>query len=342
MIHRCIRLFRLNGSKALSVCGLILCLVIAENPMLRASENPAPEAQSPLPRLPSNTIRVSTYLVTVPVFVTDASGRAIRGMKIGDFRITEDGESQTIARIAEANEVPLRLGLLFDLSGSLNSLFEFEQQAAIRFLHRVWKDGDSVCVVAFSDQPHIVLKRSIFISEVLEELSKLRPTEKATAFLDSVVVTAHFLVQSAKPDTRRAMVVLTDGADNRSDHSLIDTIAEVQSSDTIFYSINPSAASVRLNEINIKGQENLASLAAATGGTAFISGRAEDLDDIFNRIAVELRAQYLLAYYSSNPLLDGSFRKIKVTVPNRQDLDVRARQGYYAVPKKTKPYPKLD
>jgi hypothetical protein len=57
---------------------------------------------------------------------------------------------------------------------------------------------------------------------------------------------------------------------------------------------------------------------------------------------VELRAQYLLAYYSSNPLLDGSFRKIEVTVPEREDLNVRARQGYYAVPKRSEPSPKLD
>jgi len=335
MIHRCIWLCCLKGSKALCICGLILCSVLIQSHLIPASGALASEVQSPLESLPSNTIRVGTYLVTVPVSVTDASGQAIRGMNIGDFRIAEDGNPQIVSRIAEANEIPLRLALLFDLSGSVNSRFEFEQQAAIRFLRKVWKDGDAICITAFSEQPQILLKRSIFISEVVRELSKLQPTENSTALFDSVVLSARFLRQSATPETRQAMVVLSDGADNRSDLNLIDTIKEVHHSDTIFYAINPSAASVRLNEVNLKGQENLASLAAATGGTAFVSDSADDFDAIFSRIAVELRAQYLLTYYSSNPLLDGRFRQIKVTIPNRQDLHVRARLGYYAVPKKS-------
>jgi hypothetical protein len=91
----------------------------------------------------------------------------------------------------------------------------------------------------------------------------------------------------------------------------------VQRSCTISHAINPSAASVPLNEINIKGQDNFASLAAATGGTAFPYVNSEDLDGFFRLIAVELQAQYLLAYYSTNLLLDGRFRQIKVSIPNR-------------------------
>lgn len=334
MICRCISLCRSRNLKALCICGLIVCSVLVQSLLIPASGAVASEIQSPLESLPSNTIRVGTYLVTVPVSVTDDSGKAIRGLDLGDFRITEDGNPQIISRIAGANGIPLRLAMLFDLSGSLSSRFEFEQQAADRFLRKVWKDGDAVCIIAFSQKPQILLERSIFISEIVQELSKLRPTENSTAFFDSVVLSAQFLRQLATQETRQAMVVLSDGADNRSDYKLIDAIEEVQRSNTSFYAINPSAASVRLNEINIKGQENLTSLAAATGGTAFVSGSIEDLDGIFSRIAVELRAQYLLAYYSSNPLLDGGFRQIKVSIPNRHDLQVRARQGYYAIPKK--------
>ncbi len=319
------------------ICGLILCSILCiHNFPTAVSGALASEIQSPLESLPSSTIRVGTYLVTVPVSVSDASGKVIRGLNRGDFRLTEDGNPQIISRIAEAHEIPLRLSLLFDLSGSLNSRFEFEQQAAMRFLQKVWKDGDAACVIAFTEQPQALIKRSVFISEVLQELSTLIPTKNSTAFFDSVVLSAHYLRQLAAPETRQAMVVLSDGADNRSDHNLINSIEEVQRSNAIFYAINPSAASVRLNEINIKGQENLASLAAATGGTAFVSNGVDDLEGIFSRIAVELRAQYILAYYSSNPLLDGRFRQIKVAIPNRQDLHIRARHGYYALAKKAK------
>jgi Ca-activated chloride channel family protein len=336
MIHRWIWHFCFEGSNVKRICGLILFSAIIQTLLVRATGILASEPQPQLDSLSSDTIRVGTYLVTVPVCITDVSGEAIHGMNVGDFRIIEDGNPQTIVRIVEAYEVPLRLGLVFDLSGSLHSRFELEKQAAIRFLKEIWKDGDSVCLVAFSQQTQILLERSIFISEALQELSKLRPTESSTALFNSVILSARFLRQSATPETRQAMVVLTDGADNRSDHNLMDTIEEVQSSDTIFYAINPSAASVRLNEINIKGQENLASLAAATGGTAFVYGSPDDPDGIFRRIAAELRAQYLLAYYSSNPLLDGRFRQIKVSTPNRMDLRIRARQGYYAIPKKAR------
>ena len=312
MIHRSIWTRRCREAKARCFCALILCIVMMPGFPRPVSGAPDSEIENPLERISSSTIRVGSYLVTVPVSVTDASGQTIRGMNIGDFKITEDGNPQTISRIAEADEIPLRLALLFDLSGSVHSRFEFEKQAATRFLRKVWKDGDTVCIVAFSEQPQIQLQRSVFVSEALQELAKLQPTENSTALFDSVVLSSRLVHQSATPETRQALVVLSDGADNRSEHDLIDTLKEVQYSDAIFYAINPSAASVRLNEVSFKGQENLSSLASATGGTAFVSGSPDDLDAIFGRIASELRTQYLLGYYSSNPLLDGRFRQIKV------------------------------
>jgi len=105
----------------------------------------------------------------------------------------------------------------------------------------------------------------------------------------------------------------------------------VQSSDTIFYSINPAGPSIRLNEISRRGQEDLEVLAKETGGNAFVSDKTDDLKDIFSRIAVELRAQYLLSYYSTNPQTDGKFRRISVSIPQRPDLRIRARRGYFAI-----------
>jgi Ca-activated chloride channel family protein len=144
---------------------------------------------------------------------------------------------------------------------------------------------------------------------------------------------ARLLRETATPETRQAQIVLSDGEDNRSDGTIVQALQEVQRADTIFYSINPGGNSIRLNEISIKGQQDLVSLASETGGTAFVSDEATDLDEIFGRIATELRAQYLLSYYSSNPHLDGQFRHIVVSIPNRPELRIRARQGYYAAQK---------
>jgi len=280
-----------------------------------------------------SVIRVSTNLVVLPVSVTDSAGRAVSDLQLEDFLVTEDGHTETIARMAEAGQSPLQIALLFDLSGSVNNRFEFEQQAATRFLKKVWKAGDAVTVITFNEEPQVRLRNSRSLQEALEDLTRLQPTESATAFYDAVAKAAKLLRESATPETRQAQIVLSDGEDNRSDGTIVDALMEVQRSDTIFYSINPGGNSIRLNEISLKGQQDMAALASETGGSAFVSDENSDMDEIFGRIATELRAQYLLSYYSSNPRLDGKFRRIKVSVPTRPGMRVRSRQGYYAIQK---------
>jgi Ca-activated chloride channel homolog len=314
-------------SKSAWVYGLALICLSS----LGVAGSGDPESRSAADIQP--VIRVSTNLVTVPVSVTDPAGRAITDLKIGDFRIEEDGRSETISRIADAGRSPLQLALLFDISGSVNARFEFEQQAAIRFLEKVWKSGDTVSIITFSDHAQVRLRDRQSLPEALQTLLTLQPTEGATAFFDCVVDSAKLLKKSAEPETRQAEIVISDGEDNRSDHTMADALGEIQHSDTLFYSINPGGHSIRLNEISLKGQQDLVSLAAVTGGTAFVSDSTSDLDQIFGRIATELRAQYLLSYYSSNSKLDGEFRRITVSIPGRPELRVRARQGYYAAKK---------
>jgi len=316
---------------AVLVCGLALLLSAGFRGLPAQGLKPGglavPGVQSP------SVIRVSTNLVLVPVSVTDVAGQAVQNLQQDDFQISEDGTPETISKMAEAGQSPLQLALLFDLSGSVNHRFEFEQQAATRFLQKVWKSGDSVTIISFNEEPHVRLRNSTSLTDALQDLLKLQPTESATAFYDSVIMSAKLLRQSATPETRQAEVVLSDGEDNRSDGTIVDALREVQRSDTIFYSINPGGNSIRLNEISLKGQQDLTSLAHETGGTAFVSDQTGDLDEIFGRIATELRAQYLLSYYSSNPRFDGKFRRIAVSIPKRPELRVRSRQGYYAIQK---------
>ena len=317
--------------KTVWICAGIVSLMIGSYPVIgsgdQSAEDPAVAGEQ------SSIIRISSNLVTVPVSVTDSEGHAIGNLEIQDFLVEEDGRVETISRIAESGRSPLRLALLFDLSGSVRSRFDFEQQAAIRFLEKVWRPGDTVSVVPFNDNPRIRLQTSGSLSDALMFLLALEPTEDPTAFFDAVVLSTKTLRQSAGPETRRAIIALSDGEDNRSSHAFSEALSEVQRADTIFYSINPGGSSIRLNEISLKAQSDLASLAKETGGNAFVSDKTGDLDDIFFRIATELRAQYLLSYYSANSRIDGKYRRISVSIPNRKDLCVRTRQGYYASPK---------
>ena len=275
-------------------------------------------------------IRVSTNLVTLPVSVTDSEGRAITDIDSQQFLIREDGRPETVSKVAAAGQSPLQLALLFDLSGSVNPRFQFEQEAAIRFLEKVWKPGDAISVIAFSEQPHLRLNASNSIADAFQILWELKPSEGPTAFFDSVALSAKILQKTAGLGMRQSVVALSDGEDNRSENHLTVVLREIQRSDTIFYSINPAGPSIRLNEISRQGQADLEALAKETGGSAFVSDKAEDLEGIFHRIAADLRAQYILSYYSSNPRMDGSYRQILVSIPDRPDLRIRARRGYYA------------
>jgi Ca-activated chloride channel family protein len=313
------------------ICLVILCLGIWRSlPAQMKAVNVTDTQTLPIPYAP-NAIRISTDLVTVPVSVTDASGATVTDLEKEDFQIEEDGKRESILTFVKAGQSPLQLTLILDLSGSVQSNFEFEQKAASRFLEKIWKQGDSVSIIIVHRQPEVHLGSSVSLEEALKVVSALRPTEDATAFFDSVVMASQLLTHSTAPNTRQATVIFSDGEDNRSDCQFLDALNSTQRSNTVVYSINPSGPSIRLNEISRKGQEWLVSLARKTGGEAFVSDRVSDLDSIYNRIAVELRSLYLMSYYSSNTRTDGAFRHISVSIPGKPELLIRAREGYYAI-----------
>jgi Ca-activated chloride channel family protein len=193
-----------------------------------------------------------------------------------------------------------------------------------------------------------------------------------TAFYDTVSEAVRYLATNTPEHTRRVIVVISDGEDNYSNRvrdsaeaayratkdedsanpearkrmraaseaalqaghqkAQSEVRQEVQKANAVFYSINPSGAGLRLNAAGTRAQNAMQQLATATGGTAFVPAYTEDLTAVFSRIAGELRAQYLLQYYSDNKTSGTAFRRISVTTPTQPQLRVRAREGYY--PKK--------
>jgi VWFA-related protein len=107
---------------------------------------------------------------------------------------------------------------------------------------------------------------------------------------------------------------------------------EVQKANLVFYSINPSGEGYKLNIISTRAQNAMQQFANSTGGAAFVPAAESDLPAIFNRIASEIRSQYLIQYYSDNKSGASTFRRINVSAPARPQLRVRAREGYF--PKK--------
>ncbi|HEY8459568.1 MAG TPA: VWA domain-containing protein [Blastocatellia bacterium] len=277
------------------------------------------------------TIKIESTLVEVPVSVTDAAGRPVRNLTAGDFQLEENGRPQQIVSLGNPGEARVEIALLFDVTASVFSLFQFERQAALRFLQEAIKPDDAVSIFTIGIRPRLVRSRAVGIDKAIKAAMGIQPTKEPTAFFDAVCEAARYLRKTAAPGARRVIVVISDGEDMLSaNHTARDALKELQRHECLFYSINPSGPSIRLNRISMRAQDDLSSLASGTGGAAFLPASVEDLDEAFGQIAAELRAQYLLGYYSTAERADGGFRRISVRVPRRPDLRLRARKGYYA------------
>lgn len=324
-------------------------------------------------------LRVTSTLVTVPVSVTDANGEPVKNLTKTDFRLEEENRPQQVEEIGSAEEVPLEIALLFDVSSSVNKIFELQKEAAAKFLQGVMKPEDRATIFLIGQRPILSQTREN-AQNVAAKLRTIPPATQvtATAFYDTVTSAAEFLRQNAPPRSRRVVLVISDGEDNYSSltreseiasirgkdintltrkdlearavktsrsHSAAQTkvLRDLQNADTVFYSINPSGPSVRLNVSSTRAQSGMQRFADETGGTAFLpqflsekssSGFEQQnsaiLERIFRQISAELRAQYLLQYYSETDFPSGRYVKLKVGLNNRSALKVRARQGYFA------------
>jgi Ca-activated chloride channel family protein len=317
-------------------------------PIYRPKPTPTPAPEE------LDVVRVTSNLIAVPVSVTDANGQPVLGLTANQFRIEEDGRSQQIAQLGDPEQVPLDIALLIDVSGSVESSFGFEQKAAADFLRQVMKQGDRATVFAIADTPRFV--QGFASAEVAaRQLMTVRPTKGSTAFFDSVLAAEKYLDQNSSQGRRRVIVVISDGEEtariltqHESDRarggsklSLVENqvrfmeranaevVKEVQRGEVTFYSINPSGRTMHLNVRIARSQAGMEKLAAATGGAAFVPRTESDLPAIFQRIASEIRSQYLLQYYSDNKSGGAAFRRIKVTAPTRPELRLRAREGYF-------------
>jgi Ca-activated chloride channel family protein len=338
-----------------------LCLLLSAQVASAQDDLPPPPpapTPKPTPYVPKDSdydvVRVSSNLVVVPVSVTDATGQPVMGLGIKDFRLDEEGRAQEITQIGDPEQVPLEIAILLDISGSVNARIDFEKEAAARFLKQVLKPTDRATVFTISITPRMELQRAS-ADAAAAKLKSIQATKGPTAFFDTVLEAARYLSRSTPAQHRRVIVVISDGEDNYSElikAAIGDTSEaqrsasqqtqaatynraqnaierEVQRAEAAFYSINPSGQALRLNIISQRAQDGMARLANATGGNSFVPEKLEDLDNVFRQIASELRSQYLLQYYSNDQTQNAGFRRIRVDVPGRASLRVRARQGYY-------------
>jgi len=327
---------------------------------------PTPTPKPVEPEKIEDVIRTNSNLVMVPVSVTDQTGNAVQGLQVTDFRLEEEGKQQEISGLGNPEQVPLAIALLFDISSSVSTkgFFASQQNAAATFLKLVMKPSDKAAIFTITGQPNLIQPLASSEASAAKMLSIPPATVSVpTAFYDTAAAAAKYLMENAPSNYRRVIIVLSDGDDNNSNLTRDQSIADyrdttagkqealgtrtgliqaharavagvqkaVQQADAIFYSVNPGGPSIKLNMIAMRAERGMEAIAETTGGTAFVPDSDADLERVFRQVAAELRGQYLLQYYADTEKVPaGQFRKIQVAVPARNDVRVRARQGYYA------------
>jgi Ca-activated chloride channel homolog len=286
------------------------------------------EPSTDKPKQPTQTLKIDVDLVLVSATVTDSLNRYVSGLEASHFQIWEDKIEQKVEYFS-AEDVPISIGVIFDVSGSMKDKIATARQAAATFL-KTGNPEDEYFLVEFANRPEVA---SDFTTDVTKLQTKLimTPAKGMTAMYDSVYLGLEKLKEGTNP--KKALLLITDGEDNRSRYTFQNVKEFVKEQDVQIYGIGI------VDDFNSQlgagrtGRALIEELSELTGGQAMFPDSVYELEDICTKIAVELKNQYVIGYHSTNGAKDGKWRKLRVKVnPPKgiQRLNVRAKQGYYA------------
>lgn len=311
----------------------ILCAALILIPSSRsaaAGAHASPQDQS---------IKVGVSLVSLYATVRDNHKAIVSNLEQNDFKIFEDNVEQKVSFFAKERTLPLTMGLLIDTSGSEAAMIGAEQQAAIQFLQRVMQKKDEALVITFDLDVDLLADWTGDVSELDRAIRRARinapsgagrttagpfPTSGSggTNFYDAVYLACHD--KMASEAGRKALIILTDADDNGSKISLNEAVEAAQRADTVIHML--VVYDRAFGGANFSAAKKLAE---DTGGRSIDVHNSKDLLKAFDEISEELRTEYSLGYYPSNTKLDGSYRKVRVEVSNKDDKAL-TRKGYYS------------
>jgi Ca-activated chloride channel homolog len=273
------------------------------------------------------TIRKRVDEVNVLFIATDKHGKFVRNLNQNDFNFLDDHKPvQSIVNFRRETDLPLKMGLLIDVSGSVHTRFDFEQDAAISFMQHTLRAGfDKAFVMGFNSTQELRQDFTDNVQQLSQGVHSLHDGG-GTALYDAIYHACHDKLAKEQSDhpQRRALIVLSDGDDNQSENTLVQAVEMAQRAEVIIYAISTDDSGLVL-----RGDKNLEKLASATGGRAFFPFKMKDIKNSFAAIEDELRSQYVVSYHPADFDPDGRYRSIEISAL-KKDLQVRARKGYYA------------
>jgi Ca-activated chloride channel homolog len=273
------------------------------------------------------TLHARVNEVNVLFIATDKHGKFVRDLNQGDFSILDDHKPpQAILNFRRETDLPLHLGLLVDVSGSVGSRFDFEQDAATSFMQHTLRAGfDKAFVLGFNSHQQMAQDFTDNVSLLSAGVHRLHDGG-GTALYDAVYRACKEKFLKDRPDrpVRKAIIIVSDGEDNQSEFSKAQAIEMAQRAEVIIYAISTDDSGLVM-----RGDKVLQQLADATGGRVFFPFKMKDITHSFAAIEDELRSQYVVSYKPADFDADGRYRSIEIS-SLKKDLQVRARKGYFA------------
>jgi len=300
-----------------------------ENALVSIVPRSRPELTSSLAGFPSPDIRVDSSLVLIPAHVTTPFGSSITTLGKRDFQIFEDGVPQSI-RYFSKEDAPLSVGLLFDVSGSMRNKIRKASEAAAAFF-KTSNPQDEFFLVEFSEKPKLTVPFTPDSDEICDRIAHAKPFGR-TALLDAIQMALTQLKHARNP--RKAIVIVSDGGDNRSRHTAREIKNALLESDAQVYAMGIFDEDTRKDPVEERnGPRLLDELAEQSGGRHHRVDSLDDLPAISALISDELRDQYLIGYSPTNDARDGRFRSVRLVVAGAADktgMRTYYRHGYYA------------
>ena len=268
-------------------------------------------------------VDVAAFTVTV----VDRAGETVSNLRADEFEVREDGVPQAVTYFMAGtgdDTVPLHVGLLFDISESMEKDLEFSRSAAIKFL-RTFPTAVDFTLVEFADD----VRAARFAQNEFPRLVERIRSSKAkgrTSLYDAVTL---YLGSAFDQTGRKVLVIFTDGADTSSSRGWEDTLRLLRASDVTVYPVGflSNRGSPRLLL-----RSKLAEMARLTGGRAVFPTTMKALDSMYAAIAAEIHGQYVIGYVPTNAARDGTWREVEINLrrPSSERLQVRTREGYFA------------
>lgn len=314
---------------ALAAASVLLLLVAYSSP---AQQMPAgPSVPAPPPQdtaTKGQVLKAESDLTLVYVTVTEPTGRLVTGLEQSNFRVYEDGKEQEVVRFA-SEDVPVSIGVIFDMSGSMGDKIDKSKNAAVQFLLTA-NPQDEFFLVDFNDRAQLVSPFTGSVDDIQTRLMYVG-AHGMTALYDGVYLGLSQM--KGAHNRRKALLIISDGGDNHSRYGENDVRNFVQESDVQIYAIGLYEPDGGPTPEERNGPSLLNDLTHLTGGRTYTVRSPSELPDIATKISQTLRNQYVIGYRPSNEAHDGKWRKIKVTVRPPKGvppLTVYAKTGYYA------------